>query len=149
MSSPMFVWITYRQDYEGGGEAIEPEDAWSGHETTYYSWDLMEVSLNRPGMTYNELIRCGAMRDDSWVDEGAQEDATVWVVCVIYSSGDTFGSSSGNGCVVCACTDEASAKLIETQIHAGETPAMLSWAPWSGYFEGLEEVRVEKRTVLA
>ena len=151
-----FLWVTYSQEFECGGEAIDPEDQWTSYEPVYYSWDLGDVFLSDPPSTYNKLVRCGSLipidpDSDSktylWKDLDKKEGERVWVVFVIYSTGDTFSESYGNGEIVCVCKDEDSALIIKKEIWEGQTPQCISYASWNGYFESIQNVTVEKKII--
>ena len=96
----MFVWSTFKQEFEGGGEVIDPDDQWSDREDSNYSWSLgksASLLLRRP----TTRIRCGAIVDTVWVDVDTEVGEKVWVVSVVYSTGDTFGRPTVM--VVCLC----------------------------------------------
>lgn len=84
-------------------------------------------------------------------------DKVVWAVVVEYSSGDTFGHSSGNTTVVGVYDDGVVASLVKGLIeedykdnHSGygaiQVPGHqeIYSGTWKGYFESLENVHVER-----
>jgi len=144
----MRIWITYTQEYLGGGELLDPEEEWSDRADEEYSWDLDQVSIGEPARTYNDRVRCGVIDDGKWVDQDVEIGDSVFVVCVIYATGDTFGQTLGQGTVVCVCKDARSAEFLSKQIHNGDKPECISFAPWHGYFESLTDVRIEPRIIL-
>lgn len=144
----MRIWATYNQEFEGGGERTDPDDVYSDRTDAHYSWTLGKVSISHPENPYHEMIRCGAIVHGAWVDVETEVGDSLWVVSVIYSTGDTFGTSYGHGTVVCACKDQESAQYIERQINQGEKPEMITSAPWCGYFERVQEVCLEDKKVL-
>jgi hypothetical protein len=91
------------------------------------------------------------------------EDA--WVVWVEYSTGDSFGHGDCNGTEVVGIfrkEDYHAAKSLKEQIHRHAAADFASYrfetsdgqvfesgcAPWSGYFERLDEVHIDRVCVV-
>lgn len=84
-------------------------------------------------------------------------DQVVWVVIVEYSSGDTFGHSSGNTTVVGVYDDGVVASIVKGKIEDDYRDKRNSFDEirieghpdiytyqWKGYFESLENIHVER-----
>lgn len=84
----------------------------------------------------------------------ASQGEKVYVVAMIYSTGDTFGSSSGNGEVIWVFKDFEYAKRAAESLKEKEKEYSIDFVdetgmhitlsnPGAGYFERIEQIRVE------
>lgn len=128
------LFVGYKEGYLSGGQAINPEDRWSSHEDEYRYFDLEGVWLDREEAPW--LI------ESVDVNFKPKKGQFVYVLVVIYSSGGTFGKSYGNGCIVGIYEKPEEAAKIEETIYNG-TYSDNNYAPWVGYFETLENVKIE------
>lgn len=127
----------------------EPYGDWSAD----YSYSIKGASIAKPKRyDYCEVP-----------DITAEVGDVVYVLYIVYGSGDSFGGSSGNGQFVCAYTDAAMAehakriyekKGTESQFYipVGKDPDgkwvyTSTYSPASGYFESFEGAYIEKCVV--
>ena len=152
---PFRVWVNWEYTHCSGGEICEgqDDDDYPNRETEYkdhevhgaYSCDAKD---GRGWSRYNESID---------VEFEPVSGATVWLVVVTHSSGDTFGSSRGNVCVVGCYDKEAHADSIASDIRAdddncdryghtkkGTKELFTGYKAWAGYFDNLEGVEVHR-----
>jgi hypothetical protein len=66
---------------------------------------------------------------------------------VTYSSGDTFGRSSGNIAIAYITQDPAEAVKVKADLNHGKNPSYdlkcpKNYNPWDGYFERVENVDI-------
>lgn len=128
----MKIYISYSET-QTGGEKLDPNDRWSSRTKTIRDYRLRQACLVRP-------------ENDWYVHEfdlkckEAPED--IYTVVVRYASGDSFGTSTGNGCVegVYLTKKEAMkvAKDIEDDTYKSKNRT--GHCQWNGYFERFESV---------
>lgn len=70
----------------------------------------------------------------------------MYLVVVRYSSGNTFGHSTGHAYVEGVYDTKESANLVAAMIEA-ESYSSKGYLPWQGYFESLEGVEIHNITV--
>lgn len=146
MSEKKSVWTMVKsyitENYSDG----EPYGDWR----TAMAYQGVEVKLNGHG-------QIGYYSDEVEVSFEPKVDQVVWVVVVEYSSGDTFGRSSGNTTVVGVYDDGVVASIVKgkieddykdksnsfDQIKIEGQPDIYTYT-WKGYFESLENVHVER-----
>lgn len=119
-----------------------PDDEWDAGET--FS-DVSFGSLTLDGSGYCGRIPCTT----DTVDVGD----TLYVVAVVYSTGNTFGRDNG-GCVqpLIATPSRTIADAVEAWVGGGDWPICSVDEPymaWIGYFESLDYVFSEQRKVVA
>ena len=154
---PFRVWVNWEYTHCSGGGICEgqEDDDWPNRETEYKDHEVHGVYSEdakdgRGWSCYNESLD---------VEFEPTSGAEVWLVVVTYSSGDTFGSSSGNVCVVGCYDEEAQADSIASDIRADDNDTdrayrrdlkkskkerFTGYKAWTGYFEGLEGVEVHR-----
>lgn len=146
----VYAGLTSETHSTGG---YDPEDSWS-RDSTHTDW------------TFTGLFTCDP--NNYYGSEAFEVDAEVGdvlhCVCVIYSTGDSFGTDTGDRCNVIGVyktLEEAWAvkKLIEADAHTrfeyGESGnhvtlpdgAKLYTGSWKGYFESLDRVTVDSAEV--
>jgi hypothetical protein len=148
------VWVNWEYTHGSGGEIREgqEEDEWPSRETEYHDHAVHGAFTtdkdDRGWSRYNERMA---------VDFEPVSGEQVFVVVVTYGSGGTFGSSSGNVCIVAVFSNEAHANSIAQDIRAdddltdrygepkkGKKERFTGYKPWKGYFESLEGVEVHR-----
>lgn len=118
----------------------EPYGDWSAD----YDFDVNGVSLEKPNSSYEQFQTCFDV----------QNGDTVYVLSMIYSTGDSFGRSSGNGEALWVFKDFEVAKKAAQAIKDQEDKYSVSFLnengekatmsnPGSGYFECVEDIRLE------
>jgi len=127
------------EQYDDG----EPYGDWRAS----YEYSGVEATLGGGG-------RIGWNTDIYDVKDEVEALTPLWVVVVVYGSGDTFGYSTGNSTVAAVCYSEEDAEAVRAAIwednknsHFGQiTVGDYSFynGTWKGYFEDLEGVIVEK-----
>lgn len=154
---PFRVWVNWEYTHFSGGEICigQEDDDWPNRETEYKEHEIHGVYSDdakdgRGQSRYNESID---------VEFDPVAGAEVFLVVVTYSSGDTFGSSSGNVTVVGCYEEEAQADSIAHDIRADDMDAdkayrrnlkrskkerFTGYKAWTGYFEGLEGVEIHR-----
>lgn len=123
----------------------EPYGNWS----TAYSYRRVTATLGGGG-------QIGWNSERVEVKDSVKELTPLWVVVVVYSSGDTFGHSTGNATVAAVCYSEEDAQAVEAAIRDDYQNRHSSFAniivgeyeiypySWKGYFESLERIVIEK-----
>jgi len=129
------IFFSYNE-YRTGGDICEGQegDAWPNYETSYYNRTYVDAYLEGKGNVGSSM----------WFDQVAcTEDVkvgdTVYLVDVIYSTGDTFGQSEGYHYLVAAFLNRADAEIIQESITDKTYPG---YKPWEGYFEALSYVDI-------
>ncbi len=141
------VWGEYSYQSEPGEDTDEPY-SWRGVETTEIS-DVEAVYSKGEGNPHRGMIRPGGFSC------GAKPGDTVYAVIVRYSTGDTFGREEGLAICVDVFTDEYRAyglvKAIRDNGDDGDFRFSYEereyYCSWTGYFEHIEDVLVEKLVV--
>jgi hypothetical protein len=131
--------------YETGGGVVDPDDQWSSREDEHVTLaDLRLYANDGPG------------RDKINVGFNPFRTDVAYAVVVRYSTGDTFGHSSGNISIADVYPTRQEAvdhvRHIESIANAAQTNAVVDFsyefngrkyqAVWAGYFESLEYVEV-------
>lgn len=133
MSEKTTLLVGYKEGHLSGGQAIDPEDRWSSHEDEYRHFEIEGVWLDRENSPW--------MVESVDVNFEPQKGQFVYVLVVIYSSGGTFGRNYGNGCIVGVYKTPEEAAEVEKTIYDKTYPQ--EYPPWVGYFESLEDVKIE------
>lgn len=159
---PFSIWVDWEYTHISGGEVCEgqedDDDDYPSLEDEYKDHEIhgvysVDATNSRGWSRYNE--RCE-------VSFQPVRGAEVFLVIVTYSSGNTFGHSSGNVTVVGCYEEQAQADAIESDIWADDIGAdrdykrnlkrsekerFTGYKAWTGYFEGLEGVVVHRLTL--
>lgn len=140
------VYISSRS----GGESTSGE-MFSEREPAYTEFEVIRVNADHDGCLSNEEMPVNF--DPNTANE-------VYVVVVRYSTGDTFGHSSGEYHFVGVFDNEIVARTIAESIHEGHNDenykdyskykALMGAKseedyismPWEGYFEDLERIEI-------
>ena len=133
----------------------DPDDSWDRPNTAQdiigWSAEVVKSEADKNSNYWNESITVA-------VDDDASE---IYVVRILYSTGDTFGNDSGQIYLADAFDDEDDAhelleKFKEYDVNYGSrkvVPYNFEFngksydLPWSGFFERLESIRVETVTI--
>lgn len=139
----MELYCSYDQtEHNIGG--YDPEDSWSRDS---YSGDYWVTGV----------YLTGGMRDSVESNEDIKAGDLVYVTYAVYTTGDTFGSDGGRGCIVAVSKNYDIA--IQAEKWCNNTPIdpiqipwppslpEISYRPWDGYFEYLDSVRTESFVV--
>lgn len=146
MSEENSVWVSVKSYTTHDHWDGEPYGDWS----TTKEYGGAKVFLKRDG-------EIGYYLDKVEVGFEPKTDQAVWAVVVEYSSGDTFGHSSGNTTVVGVYDDGVVASLVKgmieddyknnydsyDEIKIEGHPDIYTYT-WKGYFESLENIHVER-----
>jgi hypothetical protein len=152
------IYMSYKEWRSGGGVcAGQDNNEWPMHEP-----ENIEFTPTFLSTTAGNLVQ--TIETD--FDPNQLVGSNIWIVIVRYSTGNTFGSSSGHWKVESAHTDEQTAldiaKLIETDYkkypecefgREGKTPkpdqyfSPHGYECWKGYFESLEGVEIHRFTL--
>lgn len=153
---PFRVYVSWEYTSESGGGICpgQEDDEWPSREDTHREHTVHGVfrdDQSRQWCRYHE-------REDVPFDPAGVSE--VWVVGVTYGSGDTFGSSYGNFTVVGVYDSEDEAESIARDIRADDDNSnrygepkkkakerFTGYKPWTGYFERLEGIEVQKFTL--
>ena len=125
------IWFEY-DEHSSGGEP-ENDSEYSHCSDVHIEYYIKRVTLSNP----NSLLTDSCNIE---FDPKSMIGKTVFVIVVRYSSGDTFHTSYGNGCVADICLDENDAKKICQSIRDGNFEKSDVYRPWIGYFEDLTSV---------
>jgi hypothetical protein len=154
---PFRVWVDWEYTHCSGGDICEGEEdaSYPSRETEYKDHEVLGVYScdskdGRGWSRYNESVD---------VPFEPVTGAEVFLVVVTYSSGDTFGSSSGNVTIVGCYEEKAQAESIASDIRADDMDVDRDYRrsgkktkkerftgckEWTGYFDGLEGVEVHR-----
>lgn len=124
------VRVIYKESQTGGEiyKGYENLD-WPSYEDTYIDWEIVNLTKNDKDKLWSyELVTC---------DFDIKDSDYVYVVYVRYSTGNSFGSTSGCGHIVGVYKTLEEADKIYNQILNHE---FSGYTPWIGYFENLESV---------
>jgi len=132
----------YVVSYNRGGR--DPEDTWS-RDSYEYSWDFLGIQFGKYG--------------HSTTIDNYQPDQKIYVIYVIYSTGDSFGFDINSDCEVIGAThnrdlaNKISAFIEQDNkdrstrhcntMHDIEGIKFYTY-PWKGYFESFSGVYVEE-----
>jgi hypothetical protein len=140
------VWVKVKSYKTHDHWDGEPYGDWS----TTHEYGGAEVKLTGMG-------EFGYSSNSVEVGFEPKADQVVWAVIVEYSSGDTFGHSSGNTTVVGVYDDGVVASIVKGMIEDDYKnnydsyqelkveghPDIYTYT-WKGYFESLENIHVER-----
>lgn len=114
-----------------------PDKPYSFYKESSFTTYLKSVHLNKINDLFPETLRLPF--------EVKKGDVLHFVV-VTYSTGNTFGKSSGECCLVSAHLEEYEAdiiaKSIEDKTYTEKSTVYETYESWEGYFERLENVEV-------
>ncbi len=149
--------VVHGTDHEVDG-SYDPSDRWDRPDTEfdYHGIDVFaseESDPNKISSFYSDLFSLDALPGDE-----------VFVVLCRYSTGDTFGNDGGRVNVMGVFATSDYAESVRSQLEAPESegkPYSSSktysysktidgveyYIPWSGYFEHLESLFVERAIV--
>ena len=123
----------FTEDDDGG----DPNEPWSDRPTSHCTFTPTGLySENSP--IWNETL-------DVDFDPKSIGDQEVFIVIVTYSSGDTFGHSTGNWHIERATLSREEAVRLCQSIKDN---SYVGYKPWEGYFETLEDVEIWKSRVI-
>jgi len=151
MTDKKTVYIDF-DSYSEGGEA-ESDEAYSNRSPEYISLTINGVhktSVEAFGESVKTLFN-------------PRKGMKVWLVTVRYTTGDTFGHSSGNYKFIACYDNGEDAESLAQEINANskdrggyqysfkpKTPYVedeLYCGAWTGYFESLDNVQVDGFTI--
>lgn len=134
------LYVNYNEQFEDGGDLAEgctEDDAWPHYEPEYYSFSVLNATLENVN-PYHEICELA----------GHDIPDHVWIVTAIHSDGGTFRMSHGHGAIEAAFRTEEEAKVASQSIRDNTWKSPRGYKRWGGYFEKLEDVRVDKVEVL-
>lgn len=127
------VYIEY-DSHQSGGEP-ESDEEWSCHSDTVITVNFKRLHREPPANRFFydsiDLPHDGMLKMDH-----------LWLAVIRYSSGDTFGHSTGHWHIVgIAPTYEIAQLMIDEEIKPS-TPG--KYKCWEGYFESLEDTEIHE-----
>jgi hypothetical protein len=137
IEQPFTIYAMIDEHSEGGEVCAGQEnDSWPSYEPEYITFNitsLLAVNPNKFGM------------HDISVDFDPQKflGKLVYLVVVSYTTGSTFGDSSGNPHVEAAFPTRIEAEKVCDKIRKGKYESPRGYLPWVGYFERLDKVEIE------
>ena len=128
------LWYTIEE-----GDGIDELYSWHGGQERDVTFTKL-VTDSKLVSPYYEIIN---------TTEDFKSGDTAYLVVVKYTTGDTFGYTSGNIDIPAIAKNEEAALKIALDIEnkVGEFAEEKYRYPWQGYFEGLESVHVETMKV--
>lgn len=115
----------------------QEDKEWGSWERTY-NCKVLYITKNKPD-SYRNVTALEVSQEVYNADK-------VYLVCVTYGTGDTFGHSTGNLDVYKVFADKEAAKELATRIIAEGNDFSYpkgEYAPtWTGYFENVDDVEV-------
>jgi hypothetical protein len=133
------VFIQY-DEYRTGGE-LESEDEWSSRTPE-------DVDVTVGNLLATSDVYLGGASIDVDFDPQDYIDKALYIVFVRYSTGDSFGTSSGNPDFPAVCTTSSKAFNIAKQIKTDSWVDPRGYCPWKGHFESLDSVEVLVKQLL-
>lgn len=143
----MKIYVEYNVISLGSYQSDEPYGDWWED----LDFEVKGVSIGKPARVVTE---------DFNINENFNIGDEVWVVYMIYSSGDSFGSSTGNGEVLWVFKTEEDAIRAKEAIKEQERNSSINFNtangqlvkmsnPAWGYFENVSSVNIEKFVIKA
>jgi len=126
------IYLTYEEDRKGGLPLSD--EPWSDREDEEIEFSVKEVFASIDNLNWVETIEV----DFNPVDF---IDKDIFVIVVRYSTGDTFGQTSGSWYVEGAYTTIEKTDKIVKSINDDKYKG---YKPWSGYFERFSHVEIHK-----
>lgn len=138
------LYVTTRSQCVHSESSDEPYGEWSAS----YIFEVSGVHLEQVNGGYEKFNTCFDVVNGD----------TVYVLSMVYGEGDSFGHSSGNGEALWVFKDFEVAKNAAQTLKEQESSYSVSFLnengekatmsnPGSGYFECVEEIRLESFTV--
>jgi hypothetical protein len=127
-----YLYLVYKESCTGG-KPEDPQDRWTSYSDTYVDWTPLAILKKTPDTPYYEDVE---------VDFTPLKGEEVYAIIVKYRSGDTFGTSYGNGMCEQIVKTEQEAIKIAKEIEKGTYKSPYGFNEWEGYFEELEGVQI-------
>jgi hypothetical protein len=120
------------RDYHSGEQYGEWE--------TEYDNTVTKISRNKDLLQNWNFEECK-------VPDEVYDAPFLYLVVVTYSTGDTFGRSSGNTAIAYITEDPEEAVKIRDDLNLGKNPSNdakcpKGYCPWDGYFESMDDVSI-------
>jgi hypothetical protein len=136
-NKPQATLFLHYSSYSEGGNVCEGEEneEWPSYEDEQIYTDFENLSRKSNGRVCSKWIE---------VDEELSKAEILHLVIVKYRDGGTFKSTSGNWEVMLTTDNLKEAEEMAASINDGSFKKKYpkSYAPWEGYFAGLEGVEV-------
>lgn len=122
-------------------------------------YDFTVKGVSTASLKSGKYRQTDYLEEEFEVDFDATPGETIWVLSMVYSSGDSFGSSSGNGEVLWVFKSRELAEHVASQVNDnseqfqiaiktdGGADIVLS-NPAAGYFENISAMYVEPFTLV-
>lgn len=143
----MKIFVQYSQVCTHSEREPEEYGAWSA------DYDFKVTGVSTDSVNSGKYSRYST-EEEFEVDFDATSGETIWVLSMIYTSGDSFGGSSGNGEVIWvfktkeaadkaaqAIEDNADEWEINFKLESGKSVKLSN--PAAGYFENISALYVE------
>jgi hypothetical protein len=133
------VWVSWEYTSATGGGICEgqEDDSYPNHEPEHKEHEVLGIftsdSNDRGWSTYSERLD---------VEFEPTPGNTAFLVVVTYQTGCTFGYSTGNVSIVDVFDSEEEADKTARAIREGTFPGQHH--DWTGYFESLEGIDVQR-----
>lgn len=130
------VYIEYKS-WSNGGDVLDPSDRWSNR-----SKRVTEVKFIK---LYREPPIARFFYDSVLSDPRMLKMDKLFLAVVRYSTGDTFGHSSGEWYIVGVAPTRKIAKLmLAEETKAAVNGDYANYKRWQGYFESLEGTEIHE-----
>lgn len=131
------IYVEY-ESFTYGGDIIDPDDRWSSREDTIVRVDFKKLYRQPPTHRFFydavDISNPDMLKLDS-----------LYLAVVRYSTGDTFGHTTGAWYIVGVAPTNAIAQLMLDEATVLSKPGdYSSYKPWEGYFERLEHTEIHK-----
>lgn len=135
------LFIEYNS-YEEGGDAIDPDDRWSCRTDHVIEVDFIRLHRQQPAHRF--------FYDSIEVpNEKMMEMDKLFLAVVRYSTGDTFGHTTGAWSVVgVAPTYQIASLMLEEALKPAKEGDYKNYKPWEGYFESFERTEIHELSVV-
>lgn len=134
---PIRIYLEYKTSVSGG-EPEDPSDRWTCHSDTVKEVSFIKLYRSQPKdvFFYNSI----EIEDESFLKENH-----LYLAVVRYSTGNTFGRSTGEHEVVGLFKTEKDAEeFLKEETKPSKKGDYSRYRAWEGYFERLEGTEVHK-----
>ena len=126
------IYVEYISSHSGG-ESLS-DDKWSSREDEYIDFDITKCATDKSLVGYS--------REEHEVNFKPEPGKVVYVVYVRYSTGDSFGRTSGAWKIIEIFESIDDAKALKESIDSKEYEKD-NYVAWVGYFETFQSSHIE------
>ncbi len=134
------LYIEYDQ-FENGGDSIDPNDRWSNRTDRVIEVNFIKLHRQQPAHRF--------FYDSIEINKDLAKIDKLYLCVVRYSTGDTFGRTTGEWYIVGVAPNYQIASLmLQEAIIPSKEGDYRNYKPWEGYFERLETTEIYELSVV-